>query len=164
MAKAQRIAARTFDARDAERLTGVKLVTQRDWRRRGFLSNATDGRGRAVYSIDDIAMLAFMQEFASRGLGPSAAIAALPYLSELLAWYLSDRPASENPKTGTISSIAVIETKSSGATGINADVRFIHRSVTVGSAFGGAGNMFAIDLLALVHRIFEQLELLGKRK
>src|SRR5262245_46566142 len=73
MAKRIRFEHPQFGAREAERLTGVSLVTQRDWRRRGLLSNATDNQGRATYEPAEIVELMMINTLVSMGVDVSNA-------------------------------------------------------------------------------------------
>jgi len=61
----------TFTPGEAERVTGVSTVQQRDWRRRGFLS-AGDG-GWTMYRSIDLAELLVMRQAAALGVGPAVA-------------------------------------------------------------------------------------------
>lgn len=73
MAKTIRFENSQFDAREAEKITGVPLVTQRDWRRRGLLLNKTDISGRAIYEPAEIIELMILNALVSMGVGVSVA-------------------------------------------------------------------------------------------
>ena len=53
---------------EAEVVTGVNVVLQRDWRRRGLLPET--GGGHARYTASELAEMVLMQDFAREGLGP----------------------------------------------------------------------------------------------
>jgi hypothetical protein len=57
----------TFTPAEAERITGVNVVLQRDWRHRGYLPK---GKGHARFDVFDLAKLAFMKILTDRGIGP----------------------------------------------------------------------------------------------
>jgi hypothetical protein len=66
-----------FTAGEAERITGVSAATQRDWRRRGYLTvhnRRTDAHGKAAwnrYDVHGLAELLTMRILQERGMGPS---------------------------------------------------------------------------------------------
>lgn len=57
-----------FDANDADRIAGLSLALQRDWRRRGFLPEI---KGRARFDAFALARMVAMKALADRGIGPS---------------------------------------------------------------------------------------------
>ena len=81
---------RQFSAAEVEMITGVTGTTQRDWRRRGFLS-AIVGGGRAQYSLGDLIEIAALGTLAKAGLPVShaarlASMAVLPVLANFDRW------------------------------------------------------------------------------
>lgn len=58
-----------FTAGEAERITGLSLATQRDWRRRRFLPQIEGGK--AGFDVFGLCEMAAMRGFADRGIGPS---------------------------------------------------------------------------------------------
>lgn len=60
-----------FTPGDAEAITGVSTVLQRDWRRRGILPANEDGHAR--FDVHGLAELMILKSLSDRGLGPQAA-------------------------------------------------------------------------------------------
>jgi hypothetical protein len=88
----------TFEAREAERITGVSGQTQREWRRRGFFERA--GEGRADHDVHDLARLIVMRALADRAVGPadSSKIAASAALR--IQYFAMSVPGAIEDKTG----------------------------------------------------------------
>jgi hypothetical protein len=81
---------RQFSSAEVEHITGVTQATQRDWRRRGFLSSIAGG-GRAKYDLDDLIEIATLAALTQAGLPVSqaaqlAGLAILPVISNFLRW------------------------------------------------------------------------------
>ena len=66
---------RLFTPADAERITGVSVTLQRDWRRRGILPGQD---GHARFDAFALAEMLFLRVMADRGIGPLTKIAGLP--------------------------------------------------------------------------------------
>lgn len=78
-----------FTAGEAERITGVSAMLQRDWRRRKYLPAGRDGWKQ--YELADLAQLVVMGALQDRGIGPSrsceiASSAALRIEFFALSW------------------------------------------------------------------------------
>lgn len=58
-----------FTPAEAERITGVNVTLQRDWRRRGFLPS---NEGHARFDVFGLAKLRFLSVMADRGIGPAS--------------------------------------------------------------------------------------------
>ena len=54
---------------EAERITGVNVTLQRDWRRRGFLPS---NEGHARFDVFSLAKMRFLSAMAERGIGPAS--------------------------------------------------------------------------------------------
>ena len=50
-------------------ITGVSVVLQRDWRRRGYLSSSSDGKHNR-YGLRDVCLIYALRAFSDTGLGP----------------------------------------------------------------------------------------------
>lgn len=57
-----------FTPAETERITGLSVNMQRDWRKRGFLNSAP---GHARFDAFEVADIAVMQALAKAGIGPS---------------------------------------------------------------------------------------------
>lgn len=66
---------RLFTPAAAERITGVSVALQRDWRRRGILPQH---EGHARFKLFDLAELLFLRMMTDRGIGPLAQTGAVP--------------------------------------------------------------------------------------
>lgn len=58
-----------FTPAEAERITGVNVTLQRDWRRRGFLPS---NEGHARFDVFSLAKMRFLSAMAERGIGPAS--------------------------------------------------------------------------------------------
>lgn len=59
-----------FTPADAERIAGVSVDLQRDWRRRGYLEKQ---EGHARFSVFDLAQMLVLKTLSERGIGPDRA-------------------------------------------------------------------------------------------
>ncbi len=74
----------TFTPAEAERITGVPTVQQRDWRRRGFLpSNA----GHARFDAFNLAELLTLKRMAERDIGLQAVSKIAPWVTRSIVWH-----------------------------------------------------------------------------
>ncbi len=58
-----------FTPAEAERITGVNVTLQRDWRRRGFLPS---NEGHARFDVFSLAKMRFLGVMSERGIGPAS--------------------------------------------------------------------------------------------
>lgn len=88
----------TFEAREAERITGVGVVLQREWRRRGHFTRAGDGR--ADHDVLDLARLLVMRALAERGVGPSDSAAIAQSAALRIGYFALSHPGAIADNTG----------------------------------------------------------------
>jgi hypothetical protein len=74
----------TFNPGEAERITGVSTVQQRDWRRRGYLP-ANEGHARFdAFSLGELWALKLL---ADRGIGPQQSKDVIDFCGRGMAWF-----------------------------------------------------------------------------
>ena len=88
----------TFEAREAEWITGVGRQIQREWRRRGFF--AWEGEGRADHKLHDLARLIVMGVLADRGIGPSMSMDIATSAALRIEYFALNVPSSIEDSTG----------------------------------------------------------------
>ena len=90
-----------FTPAEAEKITGVSVSTQRDWRRRKFLGSH---EGHARFDIFDLGEMAVMQMLAFRGIGPAQSTQLSPFTGLGVAWeVLNNRAAYSGDHDLTLS-------------------------------------------------------------
>ena len=159
---------RQFSASEVERVTGVTGVTQRDWRRRGFLSEISGG-GRAQYSLDELIESMVLGILTRAGLSISqaaqlAGLAVLPIYANFARWpdvsVFSGDPLDESQmarvREGTVVGAsdddnwlyAVLD-EGRQAMGRTSDL------ATLNGGLRGAACAIILDLNIVAHRIAE---------
>ena len=77
MPRIMRFIESTFSSAEAEIITGISAIRQRDLRRHGYLSGAL-GRKRKRYTIKELAQLAITGQLKELGLKPGASMSLSP--------------------------------------------------------------------------------------
>lgn len=73
-----------FSPADVERITGVSVTKQRDWRRHGFLKSKSKGWNE--FHPFDLAMIYLMQVLARHNIGPSRSMQFVEWPAYALLW------------------------------------------------------------------------------
>jgi hypothetical protein len=105
-----------FTPGEAERITGISVALQRDWRRRGLLRPNEDGHAR--FHFVDLGELLFLKVVAERGIGPQQARAIASLAGGAIAYYAlchdgafeGDPVPGANPMNAAIGAIRAVAT------------------------------------------------------
>lgn len=90
-----------FTPGEAERITGLSVAMQRDWRHRGFLPKT---EGHARFNVFDLASMLAMKLLSDRGVGPQASQAVAEWCAVGIVWeVLTDFEAWEGDHAAALS-------------------------------------------------------------
>ncbi len=74
-----------FTPAQAEKITGLSVASQRDFRRRGFMK-ATPGTGHSRFDVFDLAWMLFVRSMSDRGIGPSQSVEVAEWAVQRIVW------------------------------------------------------------------------------